>query len=149
MLTCLGTTGLHVLSSSEFLPFAWLAVLIREERDAVRYCPVPLCFPRLWLMVHNGSISAHHSWQLEKRMVGRGRSWSHTNVCAQTQEQQTIRSDLWGSSQRSFVALPFSIRTQHVKQKVFNFHSHSWVSAIQGLIKAPLFPDQWKYATCI
>lgn len=76
-------------------------------------------------------------------MVGRRKELiTHKRVCAQTQEQQTIRSDLWGSPQRSFVILSFGIRTQHVKQGVLNFHFHSGMSAIQSLIKAPLFPDQ-------
>lgn len=84
--------------------------------------------------------------ELEKRMVGRREELvTHKCVCAQTQGQQTVRRDLWGS----FVVLPFGIRTQHVKQGVSNLHFHSWLFAIQSLIKAPLFPDQWKYATCI
>lgn len=58
VLTCLGATGLQLLSSSELLPFAWLAALIREKRDAVRYRPVSCTSPG----TDNESVSAHHSW---------------------------------------------------------------------------------------
>lgn len=45
MLKCLGGTGLQLLSSSVFLPFAWLAAIIRGERDAVRYLPISCASP--------------------------------------------------------------------------------------------------------
>jgi len=45
MLKCLGGTGLQLLPSSVLIPFAWLAAIIREARDAVRYLAISCTSP--------------------------------------------------------------------------------------------------------
>lgn len=84
MLTCFGATGLHLLSSSDFLPFA-LAALIREKRNAVR--SHLLCFPRHWLTAEQWGrlCSSQLAPELEKRMVGRRKELiTHKRVCTDT-----------------------------------------------------------------